>query len=131
MNIFEQASRKAIRFTSIKGLLTVEQLWDLPLQSKTGFSLDEVAKAANQQLKATAEESFVTDSTPVSADAKLHMDVILHIIAVRKAENAAALTAAARKEEKQKLLALIEDKKDDALKGESIEQLKARLEALG
>ena len=31
INIFEQASRKALRFQTIKGELTVEQLWQLNL----------------------------------------------------------------------------------------------------
>lgn len=30
-NIFEQAVRQKLRFQTVRGLLTVEQLWDLPL----------------------------------------------------------------------------------------------------
>jgi hypothetical protein len=51
MNIFEQATRRAIRFESAKGDLSVEQLWDLPLQSRNQFDLDTVAKTVNRQLK--------------------------------------------------------------------------------
>ena len=45
MSIFEQASRLKLRFASVKGELTIEHLWGLPLQSKTSFDLDTVAKA--------------------------------------------------------------------------------------
>ena len=59
MNLFEIATRAKFRFDSLKGALTVEQLWELPLQSRTGVDLDTVAKGINASLKEVAEESFV------------------------------------------------------------------------
>ena len=50
INIFEQASRAKLRFDSVKGQLVTEQLWDLPLQSKTNFDLDTVAKGISGAL---------------------------------------------------------------------------------
>ena len=61
-NLFMQATREKFRFESSKGDLSVEQLWDLPLTSRTGFDLDTVAKAVNADLKASNEESFVNAS---------------------------------------------------------------------
>ena len=58
-NLFLQATREKFRFESPKGDLSVEQLWDLPLTSRTGFDLDTVAKTVNADLKASNEESFV------------------------------------------------------------------------
>ena len=46
-NIFELATRKALRFGTERGPVTVEQLWQMPLQSKNLFDLDNVAKACN------------------------------------------------------------------------------------
>jgi hypothetical protein len=46
-NLFERATRLKLRFSTNKNEITVEDLWELPLQSKTGFDLDNVAKRAN------------------------------------------------------------------------------------
>ena len=40
IDIFKQAAKAKLRFPSSKGELRVEDLWDLPLTSKTGPSLD-------------------------------------------------------------------------------------------
>ena len=57
---FEKASRIRLRFDTPQGSLTVEDLWQLPLTSRTGrANLDDIAKSLNRQLKETAEESFV------------------------------------------------------------------------
>lgn len=39
MNMFEFATRSKLRFTSARGELTAEQLWDVPLRSRDDFSL--------------------------------------------------------------------------------------------
>ncbi|MFW9602789.1 MAG: hypothetical protein ACMV1B_10780, partial [Prevotella sp.] len=59
MNLFEIATREKFRFASIKGELSVEQLWDVSLTSKTGFDLDTIARTVNQESKETDTESFV------------------------------------------------------------------------
>ena len=63
MNLFEIATRKKLRFPSLKGELSAEQLWDLPLSSRVGLDLDNIAKAVNKDLKAEEEDSFVKTST--------------------------------------------------------------------
>jgi DNA gyrase/topoisomerase IV subunit A len=132
MNLFEYATRSALRFTSSKGALTTEQLWDLPLQSKTGFDLDNVAKSANAELKALTDDSFVaTVEAPGKLMATSKLEIVKHIISVRLAENEAARSAAARKAEREKLLEILGDKQDEALKSLSADEIKQRLIALG
>jgi hypothetical protein len=132
MNIFEQATRKALRFATTKGEITTEQLWDLPLQSRSGFDLDAVAKTVSRELKSMAEESFVTTSeNPASALLELKLEVLKHIIAVKLEEAEAARSRAARAEEKQKLLKVLGDKQDEALKALTPEEIAERLKALG
>jgi len=131
MNLFEIATRQAFRFPSTKGPLTTEQLWDLPLQSRTSFDLDSVAKAVNAQLKAVTEESFVaTTEKPGKALAERQLEIVKHIIAVKIEENERAKTIAERKAKREKLLGLLEKKQDATLEGMSVEQIKAELAAL-
>lgn len=132
MNLFEIAAREAFRFQSSKGLITTEQLWDLPLQSKSGFDLDSVAKGINAQIKTMAEESFVPTvrTNPLRAVLEQQLEIIKHIIGVKHAEAEAKVQAASRKAEREKLLAMLEKKQDAALEGMSVEDIKARLAAL-
>lgn len=130
MSIFEQASRQKLRFPSLKGELTVEQLWDLPLQSKSGFDLDTIAKSVSRDLKAVTEESFVIETSPANTTLILKLNLMKHIIAVRLAENAAAVNRAARAAERQKLLGVLADKQDESLKALTSAEIQQRLAEL-
>lgn len=133
MNIFEQAARLAIRFDTPKGQVTAEDLFNLPLTSLSGrANLDDLAKDLHREIRSSAEEtSFVHPaSTGVDVETQLKFDIVKHVIGVRVAERDAAATEQKRKEEKQKILALIADKQDEALRGKSLEELQAMVQAL-
>lgn len=131
MNLFEKATRAAFRFPSSKGELTVEQVWQLPLTSRTGFDLDTVARTINTELKGLAEESFVnTGANPKRNDLQAKLDIVKHVINVKQTEAAAAEQRVARQQEINKLEALLANKKDEELAGLSKEDLEARLAAL-
>lgn len=131
MSIFEQASQQKLRFASNRGELTTEQLWDLPLQSKCQFDLDTITKEVNRQLKATEEESFVsTTDNPAKSRLELQMDILKHIIAVKKTAAAEARNRAARAAEREKLVNILSEKQDEALKQMSAEDIRKRLEEL-
>ena len=130
-NIFEQATRQALRFPSVRGELNTEQLWDLALTSRNGFDLDSVAKEVNQRLKAISEESFVVKtSNPEKSDLELKLEVLKHIIAVKQAEADARRNAADRAAERQKLYDILAEKQDSALKDLSVEDIQKRLAEL-
>ena len=76
MNLFEIASRNKLRVPTTKGDLTVEQLWDLPLKSANGLSLDSIAIALNKQLESKAT-SFVDEvQAPESSNTKVLFDIV-------------------------------------------------------
>lgn len=129
-NLFEKATRQAIRFNTVKGDISVEDLWNLPLESTKGPSLDSVAIACNRELKAVSEESFVKPRTTQNTDAQLKMDIVKYIIEVRQQENATARAAVERKAQKDKILRIMASKQDAALENSSIEDLQAMLEKL-
>ncbi|MER5703632.1 hypothetical protein ABT023_17060 [Micromonospora sp. NPDC002296] len=131
MTIFEKATREKFRYPSTKGLLTTEQLWELPLTAKSGFSLDDVAKAVNAELKAIDTESFVaTETNPAKATLETKLEVVKHVIAIRLSEDQAAKAAAAKKLEKEKLLAVLGRKQDAVLENLTEAELLARINNL-
>lgn len=131
MNIFEIASRNKIRFDSPKGQLSVEDLWDLPLSSKTGkANLDEIAVGLYGQLGSAATISFVNPTSKANGETQMKFDIVKHIIDVKVAENKSAAEAADRAAKKQTLLAIIAQKETEALLGTDLDELRKQVEAL-
>lgn len=130
-NIFEYATRNKLRFASARGVLTTEQLWDVPLRSRDDFNLNVIAKGVSKALKDVAEENFVeTTKTADHARCEMALEVVKHIINVRLAEEESAKTRAAKKQEKEKLLAILAEKQDGKLSALSEKELQRRIEAL-
>lgn len=125
MSLFEQATRSKLRFYTAKGPLNVEDLWDLPLISKSGaqVNLDDLARAAYKEMEESACQSFVQKSTKISEIAKLRFDIIKHIIDVKLADRDAASERAEKAAKKQRILELIATKEDESLAGKSLEEL--------
>lgn len=131
--MFEKLSRQKVRFDSPKGLLTTEDLWDLPLTSGAGkANLDDIAKALHRSLKSVdAEPSFVTPAVnTTNTEMQLKFDAVKHVIAIRCSERDAAAQQKEQKEKKQKILSLIAAKKDEQLGSSSLEELMKMAEAL-
>lgn len=131
MNIFEQATRAKIRFSTPVGMLSVEDLWDLPLTStRARANLDDVARLLDAELKSTASVSFVNDVSEVNAKTKLMFDVVIHVINTKIAEAKADKSAADVREKKQKIMAIIERKQEESLSAASIDDLQQMLASL-
>ena len=131
LNIFEAATRQRLRFATCKGVMTTEDLWTMPLLSKDGFNLDTVAQTVDEDLSAVAKTSFVAKVNPSKALHELKLEVVKFIIADKLAAQETASQAAARKAEKEKLLGVLDERKDAELKTLPIEELQARIKALG
>ena len=131
MNIFENASRKKLRFPSPVGDLMTEQLWDLPLTSKNGASLDGLARSTNRQLKDLGDESFVNvRPDPRVGELQLQLDILKRVIEVKMKIKAAAEAATERAQRRSKLLSVLAAKEEDELKGMTREQIEKELAAL-
>lgn len=129
-NLFEQATRNKLRFESTKGPLSVEQVWDAPLTSRNGFSLDDIAKQAKRELDALSEESFVEQVSPLKSVAVLKLEVVKHIISVKLAEKEVASKRAERAELRRQLTEALAEKQSDAIKNMSTEEIQKRLKEL-
>ena len=129
--MFEKATRIALRFPSSVGLLSVEQVWDLPLQSYNGNpNLDDLARLYHNRLKDDANVSFVAAVTPQNEDDKLAFDIIKHIIKVKLDEKTSADNIRIARDKRQKLLEIIAKKEEEGLMGASIEDLRKMVEGL-
>lgn len=126
-NIFEQASKTKLRFQTPSGILNVEDLWNLSLEQ-----LDKLAQSFARKVESSRETSyipsFVTRKTKEEMLNILRFEIIKHIIVSLAEEQQEKLEARAKKEKKDKILALIAEKQDDALKSKSIEELMKELE---
>ena len=128
--LFEKASKLKLRFASDKGLLSVEDLWDLPLTAATNASLDGVAKSISTRLKEYESESFVISTPNSNSVLQLKMDIVKYIIKVRLEELDMAKTAAVAKLKKQQIMAIIVDKESEVLKGASLDDLRRMIAEL-
>lgn len=130
--MFEKATRLRLRFETAKGFLSIEDLWDLPLQTTrvNGVSLDQIAIELNRELKDAATVSFVDDAPKGNEELQLKFDIVKHLIDVRKAENAAIAVERERAATKQRILEIIAKKQDSVLENASIEELQEKLASL-
>lgn len=131
MSIFEQASRAKLRFVTTKGALSVEDLWDLPLTSVKGVSLESVAQSVYKSLQETALPSFVNPTTTTgSKEDALRLELLKHVIAVRKDENLKAAQARENAAKRQRILQIMADRKEGALAQASDDELNKLLAEL-
>ena len=126
MNIFERASRGKTRFQSVKGWLSVEDLWDLSLTH-----LDTIAKGVNKALKAESEESFISTKSEKNTELELQLDILKHVIASKLAQEEINKKSAETRARKERIEALIIEKKEKQLGEKSVEELEAQLKELG
>ena len=124
-NLFEVASRRKLRFDSKHGKITVEELWDLSLES-----IDSIAVALNNKIKTTETVSFVSNVSSVNTEDKLKFDIVIHIINTRKAESDALRERAANAERARTIREELSRRKEDAIKTKSDEDLQKELDEL-
>lgn len=131
MSIFEQASRKKLRFDTPKGQITAEDLWDLSLASTTGkANLDDIARDLHRQLKNGDDVSFVHKDRKSDETVQLKFDLVKHVIDVKLAEADEASKARANAEKKQQILALIANKENAQMAEMPLEELRKLAESL-
>ncbi len=122
MENFKLANKQKLRISTTKGLLSPEQLWDLPLED-----LDSLAVSLEDAHKQSGKKSFLNTKSEKDRVAKLKFDLVLEILNTKVEEAQAAAEAQEIKEHNKKIIGIIADKQDESLKGKSIKQLEAML----
>jgi hypothetical protein len=126
--MFERAARLKLRFITPQGVLSVEEIWELPLSHTRRLSLDDVAVSLHHQLKRDTI-SFVNAEKP-NPDLQLQFDIVKHIIDVKLDEQQKANEAHNKTERKQKILAIMAGKEEAELAGKSMDELRELVASL-
>jgi len=132
-NIFEMASRKKLRFPTKVGLLSVEQLWDVPLKDTDSIlSLDHIAVVIYKRIQDFDKEkiSFVDDPGKLSVkdsveynELSLALDIVKRVIAVKSEELKIRQEANKNAELRKEILKALKVKDNEELTGKSRAEL--------
>jgi hypothetical protein len=131
--MFEKASREKYRIESPQGVLSIEDLWDLPLISPhpARANLDDIAKRLHRQIRRVGEEESFVETRETTDDTVVTMfEIVKHVIKVRLAEMETRKQKRVALEKKQQILSLISKKQGEALEAKSLEELQVMVEAL-
>ena len=130
-NLLLIALSTGMRFPSIRGNITTEDLFSLPLTSNSGFSLDAVAKSVNASLKALGEESFVNQGDATQRNAlTIMLDVVKMVIEFHQEQNAIVLAKREKRARRAKLLEALENHENNELAQMSKEDILKQLEEM-
>lgn len=122
--MFEVAIRNKMRFP-FKGLISVEDLWDLSVEN-----LDKVFKTLNAEVKQVKEESLLDCKTKEDEELDLKIEIIKYIVDIKLQEYKSKLEEKERKDKKQKLMAILQNKQEEDLQNKSIDEIKAMINEL-
>jgi hypothetical protein len=123
--MFVTATRNKLRFPSNKGMLSVEDLWDLSTNS-----LNEIYKTLRVGKKETEEEGLIEVQSKEAEILDTQLSIVEFIFKTKVTEKEARQDAAEKRERKKHIMSLIAEKQDEALKGKSLEELQAELDSL-
>ena len=124
-NLFEIATRNRYRF-NYKGVMTVEDLWSLGVKD-----LDAIFKTLNRQKKADDEDSLLATKSAADTELANKIERVKYIVSVKLAEAEDRKNAAEKKEQRDKILAIMAKKQDAKLENMDVSELEAELAKLG
>ena len=124
MSIFKEAAKLKLRFKA-KGNMSVEDLFDLPLTSKDGVSLNDIAKEIYKNIKEDSGVDFVGEVIETDRIEELKLQIVKEIIKDKKDDINRKEESEVKKSHNENIDKLIAAKEAEALSNLSIEDLKA------
>lgn len=122
--MLEKALRGKYRF-AYKGSISTEDLYDLKVEE-----LDKIYQSLMSKKKEAEGVSLLQSKTAENEELDTKIEIVKHIVELKLAEAEARKQEREKTAKRQEILAILADKENEALKGKSIEELKAMLEAL-
>lgn len=126
--MYKKASKLKLRFQTTRGMLSAEQLWDLPMK-ELATSIKEVKKTL-KETDLDDELSFLSDTkttTVAEVENQLRFEILKDVYVTKKEEIEAAHNAAEIKEHNQKILARMAKNNEKALDELSNDELQKLL----
>lgn len=125
--MYKKASRLKLRVQTSRGMLTVEQLWDLKLSD-----LAVTVKSAYEEKKKFEEptEDLAFLERPVTGEAELaelRFNIVKDIFLTKQGESKDAIEKMEKKKEANRIAEILQRKKDAALESLSVEELEKKL----
>ena len=127
--LFEMASKFKFRYP-YKGMITTEDLWDLSMSQ-----LDDVYKTLNKELNVAQEDGLIVtksaDEGVKANELRNKLEIVKHIFTSKQQAAELARMAAETAAKKQHIMAILAQKKENALQNMSEEELTQMLNDLG
>lgn len=122
--MFERALRLGLTIPTPKGEISLEQLWQAPLESRNGFDLDAIAGKIDTDLKAQPATSFTRkEKKPQQVKLELAFEIVQYVIQVKLDEEAKAKAQADNKVQLEKIKEALKKREDATLDNMSAEEL--------
>ena len=125
MDIFEQAIRGRLRFQTSKGVLTVEDLWQLDVEV-----LDEIYEQLTATQQQTSGRSLLHRKSNDAQTLELKIQVVELVVNTKLAEAEAKVLATKRKDKREQLLQILQRQEDAELENLSPDEIRAMLAEL-
>ena len=123
-NIFEVAVMSKFRFP-FRGQVSVEDLYDLSVEN-----LDEIFKVLNNQIKQSSEESLLNKRSLEDQELVMKIEIVKNVVAMKLEQKAEKAKALENRRKKQRLLEILNNKKDQELLGKTPEELEQMISEL-
>lgn len=123
--MYKEALQKKLRFTTGKGNLTTEDLFDLNLEA-----LDNLALTLDKMVQESPRKSFIRAANPKSELLELKFNIVKDVINTKLAEAAAKVEAKDKAAKKAQLVEILARKQAQSLENLSEEELQKRIAEL-
>lgn len=120
--MYKEALQKKLRFKTNKGIITIEDLFDLSLQN-----LNTLAIMLDEKVNEAPKKSFIEELPAEENDDELRFNIVKDVINIKLKARKDNIDKAQKDAQKKRIAKLIAKKQDEALENKSIEELQAML----
>lgn len=126
MDLFAKVVKMGLMFKTVRGLVTPQQLWQMPLSGNNGYNLDQVSREVLAEMN-TKSESLVTVAK-VDVQNELRVEVLKFVIEDLQSELARKEKAKKTRERNQQIAAILERKENASLESMDAADLRKLLQ---